>query len=322
MSVIGSARLLAIKGWWRFLDALIDLKERLPEHFYQTSSVQIGYLLLLPGVLLVGFLFVGMFVLGWYSILTYDALEFIIYEYTIQNWIEFIQTSAFHRILFRTFSLSVVVTVLSVVLALPYAYVTVRTKSPIRRKLLLVGIFVPFFTGIIIRAYGWLIILGKSGFVNFFIRSIFGDPVQIIGTQVAVVLGLLQIMIPYAVLMIIPAIEAIDRSLEQSAKSLGANQYKTARHVVIPLATPGIASATVVVFTLSVAVFSIPEFLGAGIVNFVANFVYTLLFSAANFPLGATLTVALVVVSSTVVLVIFYYFNPGSLRFDEGGEHG
>lgn len=316
MSAIGTARLHLTKGWWRILDLLVAIKEQLPKSVYQTSNNRVGYLLLLPGILLVGFLFVGMFVLGWYSVLTYDPLEFIIYEYTLQNWREFFQTPAFHRILLRTFSLSVIVTVLSVGLALPYAYVTVRTRSPLHRKLLLVGIFIPFFTGIIIRAYGWLIILGKAGLVNFFYSSIFGDTVQLIGTRVAVVIGLLQVMIPYAVLMIIPAIEAIDRSLERSAKSLGANRYRTARHVVVPLATPGLASATVVVFTLSVAVFSIPEFLGAGTVNFVANFIYTLLFSAANFPLGATLAVALVVISSIVVLLIFHNYNPGSLRFD------
>lgn len=320
MSTIGTPRLLFVKGWWQFVDLLVWIKKRLPKRVYQSATNRIGYLLLVPGILLVGFLFVGMFVLGWYSLLRHDPLEFIIYEYTLENWLEFLQTPAFHQILLRTFSLSALVTILSVALALPYAYVTVRTRSPLHRKLLLVGIFIPFFTGIIIRAYGWLIILGKSGFVNFFVRSIFGEPVQIIGTRVAVILGLLQIMIPYAVLMIIPAVEAIDRSLERSAKSLGADRYQTARHVIIPLASPGITSATVVVFTLSVAVFAIPEFLGAGTVDFVANFVYTLLFSVANFPLGATLTVALVVISSTFVLVIFYYYNPGSMRFDDGGR--
>jgi len=308
------------KAKWAVLDRLIAAKQRLPSHIYQSPPNWIGYLLLVPGLLLIGFLSVGMVILTQYSFLTFDPLEFMIYDYTLENWERFFATPAYFSIFFRTLWMAVLVTVLAVAFALPYAYLTIRVNSSIARKILLIGIFVPFFTGIIVRAYGWLIILGRNGIVNDFLGSFGIGPVRFIGTNLGVVIGLLQIMIPFSIVMLAPAIQAIDESLERAAMNLGADRIATFRHVVIPLAKPGIAGAAIVVFTITAATYAIPDLVGAGRVNFMANQIFSALFNQANYPLASVFSVSLVIVASIFVLGIFYWIGSGTLGIDAEGH--
>ena len=303
---------------WKAEDTLIAAKELLPERFYQSPPTWMGYLLIVPGFLLVSFLFVGMFILTAYSFLTHDAIEFIIYEFTLENWETLLGRRGYYSIFVRTVGLSLLITVLSVALALPYAYLTIRVRSAFVRKLLLISLFVPFFTGVIVRAYGWLIILGRNGLLNSTLGVIGIDPIRFIGTQTGVVIGLLQIMTPFAIIMLAPAIQNIDRSLELAASNLGANRLDTFRYIVIPLSLPGIAGATIVVFTITSATYAIPELVGGGQVTFVANLIFRTLFDAGNWPLAATFSVALVIVSSIVVLFVFQVIGTGTLGVDTG----
>lgn len=306
---------------WRLEDALVATKRRvIPSEIYQSPPSWVGYLLISPGVLLVSSLFVGLLILTWYSFLTFDPFEFIVYELTTESWTEFLTEPAYYGIFWRTLSLSALITVLSVGLAFPYAYLTIRVRSAFMRKTLLVGLFVPFFTGIIVRAYGWLIVLGKNGLVNA-VLGVFGiGPVRFIGTKAGVVIGLLQIMIPYAIIMLAPAIQSIDRSLERAAQNLGANPIMTFRTVVIPLAKPGIAGASIVVFTITSATFAIPGIIGAGRVDFMANLIFKTLFSLTNYPLASSFSLGLVAVTSTIILIIFYLVGTGTLGISLEGE--
>jgi len=304
------------------VDALIALKERLPEDAYRNPPTAVGYLLLVPALVLVGFLFVGMLLLAWYSVLTFDPIEILVYELTLENWRRLFATTGYHVIFLRTIALTTVVTVLAVALALPYAYLTVRVRSAPLRKLLLVSLFVPFFTGVIVRAYGWLIVLGREGVVNA-VLGVFGiGPVRFLASEGAVVLALLQIMLPFAIVMIAPAIQNVDRELELAASNLGADRLATFRRVVIPLAAPGIAGATIVVFTITAATFAIPDLIGGGRVDFVANLVYRTLFDSGNYPLAAATSVALVAVTSAVVVGIFRTIGSGTLGIRRGGGGG
>lgn len=294
------------------MDALIAAKRRFPVNFGGVSD-RFGYALIAPSVALVSFLAVGMALLTWYSFLTYDSVEIYVVEYTLENWVRFAETPAHHSIMFRTVLFSVIVTAACVALSIPYAYLVVRTDRRLIRNLLLFGLFVPFFTGVIIRAYGWLIILGENGLVNWGLTSLGLDSVGFIGTPFAVIVGLTQYMLPFAVLMLTPAIASIDEDLERAAKNCGASQWGTFRHVVLPLARPGITAAIIVVFTLTMANYSIPNLLGAGQLSFVANFIYNKVFNTLNYPFAAVLSLILVAIASTVVLVIFKVYGTGTL---------
>jgi len=303
------------------MDTAIGAKKRLPTWLYRSPPDQFGYLLLVPGILLVGFLFVGMLYLARYSVLTFDPVDFVTNSLTLANWHELLTEPAYYGIFFRTVWMAALITVLSVAFAFPYAYLTIRVNSSIVRKLLLVSVFVPFFTGIIVRTYGWLIILGQNGLVNNTL-GVFGlGPIRFIGTPLAVMIGLLQIMIPYSIVMLAPAIQTIDESLEKAAMNLGANRIATFRHVILPLALPGIAGASIVVFTITSATFAIPGILGGGQVDLMANLIFKTLFSQANYPLAAVFSLSLVFVTSMIVFVIFTRVGTGTLGIETGGNH-
>lgn len=297
---------------WRVLDALIGIKERVPVDF-ETVSDRFGYALILPGVLLVSFLALGMALLSWYSVLTYDSIELLVYDYTLTNWERLLETAAFHTVFVRTILYSSIVTALCVVFAIPYAYLVVRTDRTLFRYFLLFGLFVPFFTGVIIRAYGWIIILGQNGLLNWLLQTAGIGKVGILGTPVALVIGLVQYLLPFAVLMLTPAMAGIDPDLERAAKNCGANQYKTFRHVVLPLSRPGITAASIVVFTICMANYSIPDLLGGGTLSFVANFIYNQVFGTLNYPFAAVLSLVLVAVASLFVLFVFKIYGTGTL---------
>ncbi len=303
---------------YQLIDRLISLKKALPTEWYLSQPQWIGYALILPGILLVSFLFVGLFILLGYSFLTTDPIEFVIFEFTLENWINLFTTQAYYVVFFRTIGMAAMITILSVLLSIPYAYLTIRTRNTILRKLLLICLFIPFFTGVIVRAYGWLIILGRNGLVNTILGFVGVGPIRFISTEIGVTIGLLQIMLPFAILMIAPAIQNIDRSLELAASSLGSNRFNTFRHVVLPLAMPGIAGATIVVFTLTSATYAIPELVGGGQVDFMANVIYRALFNLTNYPLAATLSLSLVAVTSIVVFIIFKMFGTGTLGVTNG----
>lgn len=304
---------------WSMMDALIAIKEHIPIE-KKRDSTRFGYVLLTPGVLVISFLAVGMALLAWYSFLTYDTVQIFTYEYTLANWERLLETSAFHRVFFRTILYSTLVTICCVALAVPYAYLVVRTRQPLFRYVLLFGLFVPFFSGVIIRAYGWLILLGRNGAFNWLLENVGLEPLNIIGTSTAVIIGLVQYMLPFAVLMITPAIASIDRDLERAAKNSGADQIQTFRHIILPLARPGITAAAIVVFTISMANYSIPDLLGGGTNDFIANFIYRTVFGTLNYPFASVLSIVLVVVASIVVLGVFRRYGTGTLGVEVGKE--
>jgi putative spermidine/putrescine transport system permease protein len=312
MSIAEQVRDLRLRLKWLVVDALIGVKARLPVDAADVSD-RFGYVLILPGVLLVSFLAVGMGLLSWYSFLTYDSIEILVYQYTLANWERLLDTAAFHSVFARTILYSALVTVFCVALAIPYAYLVVRTDRRLFRYLLLFGLFVPFFTGIIIRAYGWIIVLGRNGLLNWLFEAAGIGTVGILGTPVALVVGLVQYLLPFAVLMLTPAMASIDPDLERAAKNCGASQWQTFRHVVLPLSRPGITAASIVSFTICMANYSIPDLLGGGTLSFVANFIYNQVFGTLNYPFAAVLSLSLVAVASLFVLVVFKIYGTGTL---------
>jgi putative spermidine/putrescine transport system permease protein len=131
----------------------------------------------------------------------------------------------------------------------------------------------------------------------------------------AVLIGLVQYMLPFSVLLIAPAITAIGEDYELASESLGANWVQTFRHVVIPMAKPGLIGSSVVVFTLTLTDFAMPEILGGGTTDFIASSIYDSFFQISNPGLGAALSMILVTLGSLVVTVIFCAAGTGTLGF-------
>ncbi len=246
---------------WRMMDGLERVAAALwPARFGKA----LPYLMLLPALLLVGVLVLGLIEIGDTSLRTLDTSTFLMSEtYTLANYQRALTESFFATVAGRSLMGSVIVTIVTLVFAFPYAYLMVRTQSSALRKLLLVALFLPFFIGQVVRAYGWLIILGNQGMVNEALGLVGVPPVRLLYNYPAVLFGLVQYMLPFAVLMLAPALTAIPEELESAAASLGAGWVRTFRYIVLPLARPGLVGAGLVVMTLRSPTSPFPPFSAA-----------------------------------------------------------
>lgn len=296
---------------WRIFDALEAAAARLwPRRF----APAVPYVMLVPAFLVVGLLVLGLWQIADASLRTLDTTTFLFSEdYRLDNFERALTTPYFLNIAARSLLAAALVTAVTLALALPYAYVMVRTRSAFLRKFLLIALFLPFFIGQVVRAYGWLIILGSQGIANELLGLVGLGPFRLLFNYYAVLFGLVQYMLPFAVLMLAPALTAIPEETEAAAQSLGANWVRTFRHVVIPMARPGFIGAGIVVLTLSLTDFAIPAILGGGSQDFIANAIYDQFFRTSDHGMGAALTLLLVFVGSTVAGLVLALFGAGTL---------
>jgi putative spermidine/putrescine transport system permease protein len=259
--------------------------------------------MLLPAVLLIGLLAVGFVVVLDNSLRTLDRDTFRLGEtYSLANYRALLATPLYRATIERTLLGAALTTVVTIALALPYAYTLVRTRRPGLRKLMLFCLFMPFFIGQVVRAYSWIIVFGRTGFVNAALDLAGVGPVVFLYNLGAVVFGLSQYLVPTAVLLLAPALVAIGREHEEASANLGADWIATMRHVVLPMAAPGILAAAIVVFTISVTDFAMPAMMGGGRADFAANLIYGAYLELSDPGLGAALSVVLVVIASLMLL--------------------
>ncbi len=271
---------------WRLFDALEALAARWPER----ARGIVGWLLLLPALLVVGLLVFGLIVMADASLRVMDFRTYHLSEdRSFANYVRLTSWGAFGATLERSLLATVLVTLICLVLAFPYAYVLIRTRSGLFRRILLVGLFVPFFVGQVVRAYGWLILLGQQGLVNQLLGTFGFGPYRLLFSFPTVVFGLVQYMLPFAVLMLAPALATIPEELELAAVSLGAPRWRVLVRVVLPLARPGFVAAALVVATLRLTDFATPAILGGGTNDFLANLVHDQFFRTSNAGLGSAI---------------------------------
>ena len=167
------------------------------------------------------------------------------------------------KIFKNTAVLSVKTTVLTLLLGYPTAYFIARTKSKIKGFLIIATIF-PFLVSAVIRAYGWMVILGGSGLLNQILMkwNIIEAPINLMYTETAVMIGMAQLLLPYMILAITGVIQSIDKNVENAARSLGANPVQTFVKVTFPLSAPGVISGCILVFTMSMTSYITPQLLG------------------------------------------------------------
>lgn len=303
----------ATRAKWRAVDAI---DSALRWMFPVRTRWLIPYFFLVPAFLIVFTIVAGLYYIGDSSLRVLDRSTFQQSEdYSLTNYVGVYERAGYRSVLQRTFVGATTVTVVVLLLAFPYAYAMVRTTSSFMRKFLLFNLFLPFFLGQVVRAYGWLIILGQQGLMNNTLAQIGIGPVSVLYTNTAVTIGLIQYMLPFGVLMLAPALTAIDEDIEAASGSLGARWWETLWYVVLPLAQPGLVAATVVVFTITLTEFAIPAILGGGTNDYVANAIYDAFFRISDMGAGSALAVLLILFGSFLVAVLFALAGTGTMGF-------
>lgn len=289
---------------WRLIDGAVAVHQRLrPERLGRARA----YTLLVPAFLLVSVLAVGVLYLVWRSFHSFDTFLYEQGPLSTEQYRRLVEapSGSFNlEVLARTLAVSGLVTIGAVVIGLPLAYFIVRVQSQLVRAVALVLLLAPFLMGEAVRAFGWSLILGKRGALVWLSSLVGIDSGGLMGTTLAIWIGLMQVSIPLAALLILPAVRRIDPSLERAARTLGARPWRIWWHVIAPLARPGIAAGAAIVFLLSVAELDLPQVLGLGQLPFAANVIRGIYTLQNNLNLGSAFSVVLMVIAIAVVVLI------------------
>ena len=262
--------------------------------------------MVIPAALAVSVLAISLGYLGWRSLHSFDPFLYEQGSFSLSNLIEAVSDPFYHTVYIRTLLGSVIVTVISVALALPLAYAMVHTRSRTIRSLLLLASVIPFLVGEIVRGYSWLVVLGSNGAVPWLSRHLGLGSLDLMGTFPGVLLGLIQLMIPLCALTLLPAVRGIDPEIEQAAAVMGARPFTVWRKVIIPLVRPGLLGATALSFALSMTSFAIPALIGRGVENFAANTIYDVYLRASDVNMGAALAMVIVVLVVIGIGLIYW----------------
>ena len=241
--------------------------------------------------------------------------------FTLDN---FAQMGTYAVVFTRSFKLAIIATIICLLIGYPVSYMMSKEGERFQR-LAMVLIMLPMWMNFLLRTYAWMAILEKNGLINQFfsaiglfelINSLFGTDIQyfkMIGTQGAVVLGMVYNYLPFMILPIYSVIIKLDRSLLEAAQDLGANSTGVFRKVIFPLSLPGVLSGVTMVFVPSVSTFAISRLLGGGTQMMLGDLIEQQFLGGAYNPhLGSAIALVMMV----IVVVCMWLMN----HFGEGEE--
>ncbi|CAM3292148.1 MULTISPECIES: ABC transporter permease [Brevibacillus] len=225
--------------------------------------------------------------------------------FTLANYSLFFQDTFYLDILWRTIRVSLWTVLATLVLGYPVAMFMAQASGKMR-GIVTMCVLAPHLISVVIRNFGWVVVLGEKGWVNEMLMAmgIIETPLRLLYNELGVVIGLTDSFIAYMVLALATSLYAIDPSLNKAASILGASRARTFFSVTLPLSLPGIVAGTTLVFSLSMSAFVTPALMGGTSVKVIPVLAYEQIMSTLNWPLGAAL--AFLLLGSTIVLVSLY----------------
>lgn len=267
-----------------------------PAHGSRSAPLLVG-----PGLIFLTLFFVLPY--GWMlyiSFLTRSLEEPYVHVPTLQNYAEVVSDGFHWEIMALTFGFASVTAVVTLFLGYPLAYYMARSPSR-RRGILLALVLAPLLVGVVIRSYGWMILLSDTGLVNQFLTWLGLGPFSLMYNRTGVWIGLIHVYLPFMVISLMNSIAAIDPELEKASRSLGASSWTTFWRVTWPLSLPGVAAGATLVFVLAVSAYVIPTLLGGYNVLTSPLLIVQAVMDLFNWPLGSAMAMVLFVATIAVI---------------------
>ena len=231
----------------------------------------------------------------------------VTWNLTFDNYIRFFSRSNYLMAAGRSVVLATVVSLITLVIAYPMAFVIAKTENAARNTVLLILVLAAMQLDMVIRIYGMMVILGDNGLINQMLVALGltepGHPIQLMYNFLGVVLGLVQFSMPFMILTLVGVIRGINPSLEEAARSLGATPRRTFLRVTLPASMPGILSGSLLVFALSISSYIVPALMGGFRVGVLPIHIFQQVAEGARFQFGATIAVILFLISAGAVTV-------------------
>lgn len=222
---------------------------------------------------------------------------------TLENYTRFFGDPHYLGILGRTLWMGLLVTVVTLVLGYPLAYWLARTDTRWKTLLLILTIF-PLLTSAVVRSFGWMVLLGRTGLIN---QALVGSglaprPLDLMYTLTGVIIALAEVLLPFMVLTLYGVIASIDRSVEEASMDLGAGPLTTILRVTLPLSAGGVLAGSLLVFSLAISSFVTPSLVGGPRVQLMATSIHEQTVSVLNWQFAAAVAAVLLVVVLALAL--------------------
>jgi len=268
-----------------------------------------------PAWLVIGiFGLLPMFIMLAISFMVQDPYGGVEWGFSTEAYVQFlferdlddslILNTIYVNIVARSIALAAMTTIICLFIGLPVAYFIARQPED-RRNLYMLLITIPFWTNLLIRTYAWILILTRNGVVDARLQWFGFEPgtFDLLYTNTAIFIGLVYSYLPFMVLPLYASLEKMDFRLIEAASDLYASKWQAARHVIIPLAKPGIVAGSLLVFIPSIGAFIAPELLGGGKRMMLGSLIYFQFATARNWPFGAAGSILLMAFVMIALLV-------------------
>lgn len=244
------------------------------------------------------------------SFMTKDSSNLIDFTFSLDSYARLIDP-LYSQVLWNSLYMAGIATVICLLVGYPFAFMIAKIPAKYRPFLLFL-VVLPFWTNSLIRIYGMKIFLGVKGLLNEALLAVglINEPIRILNTEVAVVIGLVYILLPFMILPLYSSIEKIDGRLLEAAKDLGANAFQRFVKVIIPLTMPGIVAGCLLVLLPAMGMFYVADLLGGAKVLLVGNIIKSEFLVTRNWPFGSAISIGLTIL---MALMLYVYYRANKL---------
>jgi len=223
--------------------------------------------------------------------------------FTWRHYIRLFDSDLYFDALVATMRIGAITTAIALLIGYPLAHWMARMQSRIGHALLLMAVIAPLLTGIVVRTFAWMTLLGDRGIINVTLQSfeLAEKPLPLMYNEFGVVVGLVHIYVPFMVLTLVGVIGRIDVTLEEAARGLGASRFRALLEVTLPLSLPGILAGSLLVFALAISAYVTPVLLGGNNVLTLPMLIYQQVSASFNLGFAGALGVVLLTVSLALV---------------------
>ncbi|WP_019230319.1 ABC transporter permease [Sedimentibacter sp. B4] len=233
----------------------------------------------------------------------------VVYEFSLESY-ETLLDATYFKVIVKSIKAALITTGLCLLIGYPFAYYIAKKPKEVASRLIML-IMIPFWTNSLMRLNSWLLLFQTSGPVNKVLLStgFIDTPMSFVYTDGLVLVGMITTMLPFAVLPMYSSIEKLSNSLLEASADLGASRRTTFFNITLPLTFPGIFSSIILVFIPSLGIYTVTDMLGGGKVLYIGNIIKNQFGAIRNWPLGAALSVLLIVITGLLIFIYTRFAN-------------
>ena len=246
-------------------------------------------------------LLLPMLLIGFYSILS-EGNDIVHFKLTLDNYIKFFTDKDFLLILWRSIWIAVKTTIICLLIGYPIAYF-ISHQSEKMQNILVLAVTLPTWINMLVRTYAWIGILSSDGIISWFF-GLFGLKVEVLYTEIAVLIGMVYNFLPFMILQIHTSLTKMDKSLLEASSDLGANRIQTFWKITFPLSLQGVVSGITLVFLPAVSSFFIPKLLGGGQFFLIGNVIENQFITVGEWNFGSAISVIMAAIMMLLMMLV------------------